>query len=161
MNALSKISATSIRFLAASAIALGLVPVVAHAQTAGNPPNVSRPAHMGTSGLPPHMNALNLSQEQKEKLQAIEAAHQEAMTKNFGQMRTNKNEERALVEAPTFDERKAEKLAAQDVKIMEANILATLRFRHEVYQILTPEQRTKFNDMRAQHMKNRRPPAPN
>ena len=40
---------------------------------------------------------------------------------------------------------------------MGDNNLATLRFRHEIYQILTPEQRAKFDAMRKQRIDNKRP----
>lgn len=148
MITFAKFSTPAFRFLAASAIAFGLVPVTAQAQSMMDC-GQHQPHYAGT-GIPPHFKALNLSQEQQEKLRAIQATHQEIMRKNMEQIHSNKAAERELVEAPSFDEQKAEKLAMQDARIMGDNNLATLRFRHEIYQILTPEQRTKFNGMRKQ-----------
>ena len=148
MTTFTKLSTPAIRFLIASAIAFGLVPVNAQAQNMMDC-GQQHQRYAGI-GIPPHFKALNLNQEQQEKLRAIQAAHQEVMRKNMELLHSNKAAERELVEAPSFDEQKAEKLAMQDAKIMGDNNLTTLRFRHEIYQILTPEQRTKFNGMRKQ-----------
>ncbi len=156
MTALSKFSTPAIRFLVASAIALGLAPIAAQAHDrmdCGQTPY----HHEMSDRIPAHFKALDLTQDQQEKLQSIQATHQELMRKNMERLRANKASERALIEASSFDERKAEKLAAQDAKIMGENNLATLRFRHEIYQILTPEQRAKFEEMRKQHPPTRRP----
>lgn len=151
----SKLSINAICLLAASAFALGLAPSSAAAHSGPCYPSGSQ--HMHGDQLPPHIKALNLSQDQKEKLQAIQAAHKEVLNQSREQMRANKAAERELVESPNFDEKKAESLAAQDAKIMETNALATLRFRHEIYQILTPEQRAKFNQMNIERHKSRQP----
>lgn len=153
MTTLARISIPAIRFLAASAIALGLVPFAAQAHdTAGCAPHYQ---HGMSERMPSHFKALNLSADQQEKIRAIEAAHQETMRKNMELIRANKAAERQLIESPSFDEAKAQQLAAKSAKIMEDNNLATLRFRHEIYQILTPEQRAKFDAMRQQHQENR------
>lgn len=147
MKNISKISTVALRFLAASTIALGLVPATyAHdgAECA------SYFQKDGAQKMPPSFKELNLTQDQQEKVRAISAAHQEVMHKNMEQLHSNRQAEKDVVQASSFDEYKAQKLAAQDAKVMEANNLATLRFRHELYQILTPEQRTKFEAMRNQ-----------
>jgi protein CpxP len=155
MTSRFKFSAQTIRVLAASAIALGLVPLTAQADDRVNcVPYYHRDA---SQQMPAHMKSLNLTAEQQEKFRAIETAHREIMRKNMELLSTNKVAERELVEAPNFDEQKAQKLATQDAKIMGDNNLATLRFRHEIYQILTPEQRAKFDAMRKQRIDNKRP----
>ena len=153
MTTLSKVSTPAIRFLAASAIALGLVPMTAQARDKVDCAAYAQ--YDASQQMPGHFKALNLSPDQQEKIRAIEAAHQEVMHKNMTLMRANSAAERALVEAPSFDEAKAEKLAASNAKIMENNNLTTLRFRHEIYQILTPEQRAKFDTMRKQRQDSR------
>lgn len=147
----SKLSTSLIRFMATSTIALGLLPNIAHAGDRA-PVNCDSSMQYGSSqGIPPHYKALGLSPEQQEKMRAISAAHQEVMQKNLRLMSDNQQAERALVEAPVFDENKAQHLVDSDAKIMRESNLATLQFRHQIYQILTPEQREKFNKMRAQH----------
>lgn len=153
MTTFSKVSTPAIRFLAASAIALGLVPVTAHAYDKTGCPAYAQ--YDASERMPNHFKALNLSPDQQEKIRAIEANHREIMQKNMTLMRANRTAERELVEAPNFDEAKAEKLAASNAKIMENNNLTTLRFRHEIYQILTPEQRAKFDTMRKQRQDSR------
>lgn len=154
MTTRCKFSAQAIRVLAASAIALGLVPLTAQADDRGN----CVPYHRDASQqMPAHMKALNLTPEQQEKVRAIETAHREIMRKNMELLNANKAAERRLIEAPNFDEQKAQKLATQDAKIMGDSNLATLRFRHEIYQILTPEQRAMFDAMRKQRIDNKRP----
>jgi len=148
-------------FLAISALMLGLIPF-AHAgedNVACTPHNQYHSAQK----IPAHYKALNLNTVQQEKLRAISAAHQEVLHKNMQLMRANRLAEQKLVESPDFDEVRAQQLAAQDAKIMGDNNLATLRFRHEVYQVLTPEQRMKFDGMRSQNQESRskaRLPAP-
>lgn len=154
MTTLSKISAPAIRFLAASAIALGLIPISAHAHD--RPDCQAHVQREASDRIPAHFKALNLTQDQQEKLRAIEAAHQELMRKNMDTLSANRAAEREVIEASSFDEQKAQKLSAQAAKIMEENHLATLRFRHEIYQILTPEQRAKFDAMRKQRQDNKR-----
>lgn len=148
MENVSRISTIALRFLAASTIALGLMSVT-YAYDGGE----CTPYYQKDSAqrMPPFYKELNLSQDQQEKLRAISAAHQEVMHKNMEALRSTRQAEKEVVQANSFDEYKAQKLAAQDAKVMEANNLATLRFRHELYQILTPEQRTKFEAMRNQH----------
>ena len=142
-----KISTVALRFLAASTLALGLLPA-AYAYDGVECGSY----YQMSSGqkMPPFYKELNLSQDQQEKFRAISAAHQEVMHKNMEALRANRQAEKDVVQANSFDEYKAQKLAAQDAKVMEANNLATLRFRHELYQILTPEQRTKFETLRNQ-----------
>ena len=153
MSTLTRISTPAIRFLAASAIALGLVPFTAQARDAtGCAPQYQ---YGMSERMPGHFKALNLSADQQEKIRAIETAHQQTMRKNMELMRANKTAERELVEAPSFDEAKAQRLATKNAKIMEDNNLTTLRFRHEIYQILTPEQRAKFDTMRQQRQESR------
>ena len=153
MTTFSKVSTPAIRFLAASAIALGLVPVAAHAYDKTGCPAYAQ--YDASERMPNHFKALNHSPDQQEKIRAIEANHREIMQKNMTLMRANRTAERELVEAANFDEAKAEKLAASNAKIMENNNLTTLRFRHEIYQILTPEQRAKFDTMRKQRQDSR------
>ena len=150
-----KFSAQTIRVLAASAVALGLVPLAAQADDRAN--CASYHHYDASQPMPAHIKALNLTPEQQEKVRAIETAHREFMRKNMELLSANQAAERALIEAPNFDEQKAQKLATQDARIMGDNNLATLRFRHEIYQILTPEQRAKFDAMRKQRMDNKRP----
>lgn len=147
MKNVSKISTVALRFLAASTIALGLVPVTYAHDGAECPAYYQKDS---AQKMPAYYKDLNLTQDQQEKLRAISAAHQEVMHKNMELLRSNRQAEKEVVQASSFDEYKAQKLAAQDAKVMEANNLATLRFRHELYQILSPEQRTKFEAMHNQ-----------
>ena len=147
MKNISKISTVALRFLAASTIALGLVPATyAHDGTECT----SYFQKDGVQKMPPSFKELNLTQDQQEKVRAISAAHQEVMHQNIQRLHDNKDAEVALIESPSFDEAKAQRLVDAESKIMAENHLATLRFRHEIYQILTPEQRTKLEASRNQ-----------
>ena len=143
----SKISTVALRFLAASTIALGLIPATYAHEGAECAPLFQKNY---AQKMPAFYKELNLTQEQQEKLRAISVAHQDVLHKNMEVLQSNREAEREVVQASGFDEYKAQKLAAQDAKVMEANNLATLRFRHELYQILTPEQRTKFEALHNQ-----------
>ena len=146
---ISRLSSPVIRFMAVSTIALGLLPASAQAaEPSGYCDHYAY--HAGSQAIPAHYKALGLSADQQEKFRAIAAAHQEVMSKNSQRLRDNKKLENALIESPNFDEAKAQRLVDTEAKIMAENQLATLRFRHEIYQILTPEQRTKLEASRNQ-----------
>lgn len=142
----ARFSPTVIRFIAVSTIALGLLPVSAQAAEPAMCDHYTY--HAGSQAIPAHYKALGLSADQQEKLRAIAAAHQEVMTNNLQRLRDNKKMESALIESADFDESKAQRLVDTEAKIMAENHLATLRFRHEIYQILTPEQRAKLETSR-------------
>lgn len=141
------LSLSVIRFITVSTIALGLLPISAQAAQ----PAMCDPYtyHAGSQTIPAHYKALGLSADQQEKLRAIAAAHQEVMHQNIQRLHDNKKSEVALIESPSFDEAKAQRLVDAESKIMAENHLATLRFRHEIYQILTPEQRTRLETARS------------
>ena len=65
----------------------------------------------------------------------------------------------------TFDEARVRALATQQAQTMTEMIVQKARIESEMIQILTPEQKTKLNDLRAKHeqrmMKHMQEPPPN
>jgi Spy/CpxP family protein refolding chaperone len=62
------------------------------------------------------------------------------------QMRQNRLQERQLVEAGTFDQAQAQALATQQSQTVAQLTVERLRTQSQLYQILTPDQKTKLND---------------
>lgn len=64
--------------------------------------------------------------------------------------RAHRDEMKSLVEQDTFDASKAERLIKQQQDQERDAKLAMLRSQHEIYKVLTPEQREKAKVVRAE-----------
>lgn len=64
--------------------------------------------------------------------------------------RAHREEMKSIVEQDTFDAAKAERLIAQQQEQERAIKLSMLRTQHEIYKVLTPEQREKAKVIRAE-----------
>lgn len=64
--------------------------------------------------------------------------------------RAHREEMKSLVENDTFDAAKAERLIAEQQDQERAMKMSMLRTQHEIYKVLTPEQREKAKVIRAQ-----------
>ena len=64
--------------------------------------------------------------------------------------RAHRDEMKSLVEQDTFDATKAERLIKQQQDQEREAKLAMLRSQHEIYKVLTPEQREKAKVVRAE-----------
>ena len=86
---------------------------------------------------------LDLTDQQKEEMQAIISAHKEATTEL---REAHKTEMKALLENPVFDEEKAAELVAKRDEQRAAKQLSMLEIKHEMYQLLTDEQKVKYDE---------------
>ena len=64
--------------------------------------------------------------------------------------RAHRDDMKSIVEQDIFDAAKAERLIAQQQEQERATKLAMLRSQHEIYKVLTPEQREKAKVVRAE-----------
>lgn len=88
---------------------------------------------------------LDLSAEQKQAMKDIMKSHKEAGKT----LRTeHKAEMQALMDNPAFDEDKATSLIDQREAQRETKKLAMMKVKHEMYQLLTDEQKAKYNEIK-------------
>ena len=105
----------------------------------------------GRDGLPRGFDRLNLSDAQKQQIQTIldnnrsqAAQNQEARRAEFEQQRAA---EQALVSGATFNENAARQMIAGQQQRHADMALQQMRVRHQLFQVLTPEQRQQLQQM--------------
>ena len=103
------------------------------------------------NGLHPRMlEQLNLTDAQKEQIQAIETSSRDASKENFDKMRTFDEQLRKLIESGTFDEAQARQiLNAKSQTMIELEIIR-LRTDAAVLKILTTEQKAQLEQLKQQ-----------
>jgi protein CpxP len=99
--------------------------------------------------------SLNLSQEQRDQVRAIFERHRPEFEAAGQKMEAARSAQRAAIDAVPFDEAEIRARTA-DVGNVEAD-MAVLRARvhSEVFQILTPDQQTKFKERAGRGRKDR------
>ncbi len=109
---------------------------------------VKHGGNWGEPGVPPHMRALNLTQDQKDKIFAI--THEQAPAKyaQHKQQRETMDALRTLSQADKFDEAKAQQLADQLGKLEKEKVLSRLKTEAKISAVLTPEQRAKAREFK-------------
>ena len=101
--------------------------------------------------------ALDLTPEQREQIQAIRAAEQEKVAPLRQQMKEGREQLHAVIVKQPFDEAAVRTLAAGQAEIRTEMIVSHARVKNQIHALLTPEQREKAEQMRSS-MKERRGP---
>jgi len=107
----------------------------------------------GEPGVPHYFKALNLTQDQQDKIFAI--THEQAPVKytQHKQHREALEALRTLAQADKFDEAKAQQLADQLGKLEKEKVLSRLKTEAKINAVLTPEQRAKAREFKAAEFK--------
>lgn len=162
---MSNTTRTLKRILTISAMAMA-IPVGAYAATT---PSTTTPKDeslvnkrsMHHEGMDSHeygmkmFDELNLSEAQKKQVQQIVDGQKQQMKSHWEESRAQRTQLDALVESETFDKAKADALIQQHQTKERAARLSMLESRHQIYKILTPEQREKARQLRAKHEQKR------
>ncbi len=140
---------------AAALLAVAATPLASAQNTNGGPPPFmgrglrgGPPPNGGPGGLmglmPPMLNRLNLSDQQREQVRAIADTHRDEAQTLFNNERQAHEALQAAITSGTFDEG-AVRQQAMTVGQIEADV-AVLRARvfSEVFQVLTPEQQSQL-----------------
>lgn len=112
--------------------------------------------HGGPGGDFGHMlgfyaDALDLTSAQQDQIKAIWQKEKPTMKPLMQQMRQNHQAMNALAESGSFDEGKATALATQNSQTMIQLQVAHARIKSEMMQVLTPDQKTKLQQIEAKH----------
>ena len=128
-------------FLLASSLAFGLGPLAAEAQP--------MPGEMERGGHPMmRLRALGLSEAQQDQVFKLFHEQAPAMHEQMKQVRRSREELRKLSMAERFDEGRARQLADVQAKALATLAVMRAQTTHRVREILTPEQRTRMDQMR-------------
>lgn len=131
-------------------LAIGLLAALAASQT-------FKRVHMHEHGaFDEHMlgfmtDYLGLSADQQTQIKQITAKEKPAMQPLFSQMEQGHQAMRQLIESGTFDEGKAREIASQQSQNLIEMEVQKARMFSEIYQVLTPDQRTKAHDFLSRH----------
>jgi protein CpxP len=147
------------RFMIASSIALGVsLPVSANTGWDGSPDCRShsgrRGHHAGFDGarhpVPPYLQKLGLSEEQKGKIEDLVKNEVQVMRDKADAMRKTRMELRHISMSDDYDEAKVKAMSESSAKDLAEMGELHARTSHQIYELLTPEQRKQLEEQRAQ-----------
>ncbi|HZQ67528.1 MAG TPA: Spy/CpxP family protein refolding chaperone [Terriglobales bacterium] len=114
-------------------------------------------AHMHHDGMfGEHMlgfmtDYLGLSSDQQSQVKQIMDKEKSSMKPLFSQMQQGHQAMRQLIESGAFDEAKAREIATQQSQNLVEMEVQKARMFSEIYQVLTPDQRTKAKQFLDRH----------
>ncbi len=110
-----------------------------------------------------YADKLDLSTAQQDQMKAIWAKEKPALQPLMQQMKQNHEAMKALEASGPFDEAKTRALATQGAQTMIEMQVQHARIKSEMLQLLTTDQKTKYQQLEAEHqehMRDRMPPPP-
>ncbi|PKH01178.1 hypothetical protein CXF72_18015 [Psychromonas sp. MB-3u-54] len=102
---------------------------------------------MGMGEMSMNFSQLNLTDQQKQKIQAITVASINGNHQNMGYMQVHHADMQTLLNNTVFDENKAKTLMAEHHKQMGERMLAMLKMQHQIFQLLNNQQKEQLTDM--------------
>lgn len=120
--------------------------------------NQSASAHMNTeAGSDKHCNCamnigsmvdkLNLTPEQQIKIKAIRMQTRQLIQSKKGELQSIRMQSHALVQSDNMDESKLNALVEQRNAIAGTLMKARIIAKNQIYNLLNPEQKAKFDEM--------------
>ncbi|WP_133405337.1 Spy/CpxP family protein refolding chaperone [Parashewanella tropica] len=95
---------------------------------------------------------LDLTDTQKQQVRDIYKAYrqeQKSLRPTKEDRQAFGDQVKALVQAPDFDPQAATNLVDQRSQLRQQQAVANIKLRHDLYQVLTPEQQAKAEELRA------------
>lgn len=121
----------------------------------------NKKGHRGGNCMGPGLNfsviqKLDLTEAQKEQMKALHQAHRDEMKKDgakwFEKRQQQHEKTEQLVLADTFDNVAANKLAKEAAEQQVTFRVSMLKKQHQMLNILTPEQKTKFQTLKSERL---------
>jgi protein CpxP len=135
-----------VKSLVTAALAVALLATVAVAQEG---PHGPRGDEFGGPGM--GLRGLNLTDAQKAQVKQIFTAEKPTLKPLMQQEMQNHQLMTALVRSGSFEETKAQTIAAQEAQIHTQIAVERAKIDAQVYQLLTAEQKTKLAEREAKH----------
>lgn len=148
------------RFMIASSIALGVsLPVSASTDGDKRVDCKGQYESHGQKGdfnminrsLPPYLKNLNLTKEQKGKIESLVKNEVQVMRDKIKLMRKARLDIRHISMSTQYEESKVKSLSESSAKEMAEMTELHARTDNQIYQLLTPEQRKQMEEQRAQY----------
>jgi protein CpxP len=137
------------KFLLASSLALGLGPLAANeafSQPMGE--GMHGGMHRRGGDMMMQMRGLDLSEAQRDQIFKIHHDQAPAMREQMKQVQKARTDLRQIAMADKFDEARARQAADAQGKALAAMAVMRAQSMSRVRQVLTPEQRSKMDQMR-------------
>jgi Spy/CpxP family protein refolding chaperone len=99
--------------------------------------------------MPPFLRGLDLTEAQRDRIFEITHAQAPLMRQKFKEARTAHEALRDLAISAQYEDGRARVLAAEDAKAGADLALMRVRSEHEIFALLTPEQRKTVQEMKA------------
>lgn len=112
-----------------------------------------RGGHRGGHGM--MFRGLDLTDEQKAQMKTIRQASKESTKSIREQMKANRQKLQTLSESGTFDEAQVKAIAAEQGNLSAQMIVEKEKVKTQMLAILTPEQKAKAAEMKAQFKQKR------
>lgn len=137
-------------------IAMGAMFIFAQDATGQKDGKRGKRGHFGKrAGHGMMLRGLDLTEEQKTQMKSIRQASRETVKPIREQMKANRQKLQTLSESGTFDEAQVQAIAAQQGNLSAQMIVQRERVKAQMFNILTPEQKTKAAEMKAQFKQKR------
>ena len=104
--------------------------------------------HSGKMGMPHHFKALNLTQDQQDKIFTIMYEQAPEKYAQHKQQRETMEALRVLAQADKLDEAKAQQLSEQLGQLEKDKALSRIKTQAKINALLTPEQRQKAREFK-------------
>ena len=102
------------------------------------------------------MRKLDLSDDQRQQAKDLVKAYKQSIKNNkvpTAERQANYAKMQELIKAPNFDDQSVEDFVSQNSSKRQASAVARIKLQHDLYQLLTPEQQTKAEELKASFRK--------
>jgi periplasmic protein CpxP/Spy len=93
------------------------------------------------------VESLKLDDAQKAKIKTIKDQTKDKLKDTWEQMKSLRQQSQEVIQADTLDESKLDSLVNKKKELIGNLIKAKITAKHQIYQLLNPEQKTKFQDL--------------
>lgn len=94
---------------------------------------------------------LNLTATQKEKITEIKKQSKDEFKSTLNELKALKKEMKDFVKSETMDDKKLDELVTKKTELTGKLMKIKLKMKHEIYNILDEDQKTKFNKIMEDH----------
>lgn len=95
-------------------------------------------------------SSLNLTPEQQDQIKKIKEQMRSNMEENRSTMKEINGKLQELVKSDKMDPAELDKLVTQKTALIGARLKNKIMIKNQIYNMLTPEQKTKFNEVMEQ-----------